>query len=132
MPSISLAQPGDQPIIPGDWDAGGEDEIGVYRPDPLRNSLTFTLDANGDGVFDAGDQVFDYGQPGDTVLSGKWQVPGQQLDAVGNEPDRRSSELPLTAATLEPVLAERLDRHLDGDKDSTHDRRNSSTTLPCR
>ena len=98
----------DQPVI-GDWNAAGKDQIGVYRPDLARNSLAFTLDANGDGVFDGGDQVFDFGSPGDTVLSGMWAQPGSQLDAAPGATLPAVPPLPLTAATLTPVLDQAID-----------------------
>jgi hypothetical protein len=98
----------DHPIV-GDWSASGRTEIGVYRPDPLHNTQLFTLDANGNGVFDSADQIFTFGLPGDTVLVGKWKPPGQPLQAAGG-PRRLSAPRPtLTAAELAPLVNEATD-----------------------
>jgi hypothetical protein len=67
--------PGDQVIV-GDWNGDGRAKIGVVRPDG-QGSLVFTLDSNGDGVFDAGDQVFHFGLPGDQVIVGDWNGDGR-------------------------------------------------------
>lgn len=66
--------PGDIPIT-GDWNGSGKTKIGIYRPG---NGL-FILDYNGDGVFDAGDKVFNLGigqQPGDVPVAGDWNGSG--------------------------------------------------------
>jgi hypothetical protein len=44
-------------LVVGDWNGDGRTKLGVFRPGP-NNTLVFTLDTNGDGVYDAGDQVF--------------------------------------------------------------------------
>ena len=36
----------------------------------------FSFDTNGDGVFDAGDQVFDFGSQSDHILIGDWNGAG--------------------------------------------------------
>jgi arylsulfate sulfotransferase len=67
--------PGDTVIV-GDWNGDGRSKVGVVRPDG-KGSLVFSLDTNGDGVFDAGDQVFHFGLPGDTVIVGDWNGDGR-------------------------------------------------------
>jgi len=67
--------PGDIPIT-GDWNGNGHTKVGVYRPS---NGL-FILDTNGDGVFDAGDAVYNLGvgtQPGDLPVVGDWNGDGR-------------------------------------------------------
>ena len=67
--------PGDLPIT-GDWTGNGSTRVGIYRPS---NGL-FLLDSNGDGVFDAGDAVFNLGvgvQPGDIPVVGDWNGDGR-------------------------------------------------------
>ena len=43
-------------LVVGDWNGDGRTKIGVERPGP-NGTAVFTLDTNGDGVYDAGDQV---------------------------------------------------------------------------
>ena len=97
----------DHPIV-GDWTASGRDAIGVYRPDPAHNTQVFTLDANDNGVFDTGDQIFTFGEPGDTVIVGKWKPPGQPLQAAGEPPAPRNGRS-LTTAELAPLVNEATD-----------------------
>ena len=62
-------------FIEGDWNGDGRTKIGVVRPGP-NGTLVFSLDTNGDGVFDAGDQVFTLpGSAADQFLIGKWKAP---------------------------------------------------------
>jgi hypothetical protein len=72
--------PGDTVIV-GDWNGDGRSKVGVVRPDG-QGSLAFSLDSNGDGVFDAGDQVFHFGLPGDTVIVGDWNGDGRSKIGV--------------------------------------------------
>jgi hypothetical protein len=74
-------------ILVGDWNGDGRTKIGVARPGP-NGTMTFSLDTNGDGVFDAGDQVFTFGSPADAFLVGKWKPPAQlkAADGVLNAP----------------------------------------------
>ena len=102
----------DHPIV-GDWTASGRDAIGVYRPDPAHNTQVFTLDANGNGVFNTGDQIFTFGEPGDTVIVGKWKPPGQPLQSAGEPPALRNG--PILTARGVVAAGQRSDRHLDGD-----------------
>ena len=68
--------PGDIPIT-GDWNGDGFTKVGIYRP---MNGL-FILDTNGNGVFDAGDQVFTFAgagrSPGDIPVVGDWNGDGR-------------------------------------------------------
>lgn len=71
---------GDIPIC-GDWNAGGREKAGIYRP---ANGL-FILDYDGDGAFDpAIDKAFNLGvgqQPGDVPVVGDWN--GSGVSKVG-------------------------------------------------
>ncbi len=61
--------------ITGDWSGNGTTKVGIYRPS---NGL-FILDSNGDGVFDAGDTVYNLGvgtQAGDVPVVGDWNGSG--------------------------------------------------------
>jgi hypothetical protein len=104
----SYGAAGDHPIV-GDWTANGRDSIGVYRTDPSQNTLLFTLDANGNGVFDASDQIFTFGEPGDTVLFGKWKPPGQLLQAATAQNPSAALVPSLTQAELAPIVTEATD-----------------------
>jgi hypothetical protein len=67
--------PGDVPIS-GDWTGSGNTKVGVYRSS---NGL-FILDSNGDGVFDAGDAVYNLGaglDPTDIPVVGDWNGDGR-------------------------------------------------------
>jgi len=67
--------PGDIPIT-GDWNGDGHTKVGIYRPS---NGL-FILDSNGNGVFDAGDAVYNLGvgtQAGDVPVVGDWNGDGR-------------------------------------------------------
>jgi hypothetical protein len=48
---------------------------------PGAQTLTFSLDQNGDGKYDAGDLVFFFGAPGDRVVVGDWT--GSDMDKIG-------------------------------------------------
>jgi hypothetical protein len=73
-------------FIIGDWNASGQDKIGVYRPGT--STLVFSLDTNGNGVFETGgDQVFNFGLPTDRVLVGKWIPPAPALAADALDPE---------------------------------------------
>jgi ELWxxDGT repeat protein len=67
-------------FLVGDWNGSGKSEIGVVRPSPGGGAV-FSLDTNGDGVFDAGDQVFSFGLSSDTFLIGDWN--GDDRDKIG-------------------------------------------------
>lgn len=71
-----FGQPGDLPVA-GDWNGDGVDEVGVLRPGNGR----FILDANGNGVQDAGDPVHQFGQQGDVPIAGDWDDDG--VDEIG-------------------------------------------------
>ena len=63
-------------FLVGDWNGDGTDKIGVVRPQADGTNL-FSLDTNGDGVFDSGDQVFNFGRSSDTILVGDWNGDGR-------------------------------------------------------
>jgi hypothetical protein len=69
--------PGDIPIT-GDWTGIGQTCVGIYRP---KHGL-FILDSNCDGIFDAGDAVYNFmasaggPQPGDVPVVGDWSGSG--------------------------------------------------------
>jgi hypothetical protein len=64
---------GDIPVT-GDWTGTGHWKVGVYRP----STGTWWLDANGDGVFDAGDFAYQFGGlAGDTPVVGDWTLVGK-------------------------------------------------------
>jgi hypothetical protein len=63
-------------FLVGDWNGSGYDKIGVVRPQ-ANGTDVFSLDSNGNGVFDAGDQVFSFGLSSDTVLVGDWNGDGK-------------------------------------------------------
>jgi hypothetical protein len=63
-------------FLVGDWNGSGYDKIGVVRPQADGTDI-FSLDSNGDGAFDAGDQVFTFGLSSDTVLVGDWNGDGK-------------------------------------------------------
>jgi hypothetical protein len=59
-------------IFRGDWTASGTDNLGVARASGA-SALSFTLDSNGDHVYDADDAVFTLpGRVSDQVFVGKW------------------------------------------------------------
>jgi hypothetical protein len=71
--SFGLA--GDTAIV-GDWNGSGTTKIGTYRPSTAALDLIFSLDKNGDGVFDTGDGASQTGLPGGPtaqVVVGKWK-----------------------------------------------------------
>ena len=67
-------------VITGDWTGDGTDKIGVVRPDG-EGSMVFSLDTNGNGVFDPSDQVFHFGLQGDQIIIGDWNGAGK--DEIG-------------------------------------------------
>jgi hypothetical protein len=61
-------KPGDLPVV-GDWNGDGHAKTGFYRP----STGTWWLDANGDGVFNAGDLTYQFGGvAGDVPVVGDW------------------------------------------------------------
>ena len=66
------ARPGDIPVA-GDWNGSGVSKIGIYRP----SSGQWYLDYNGNGTFDAGDKVYNFGGiAGDIPVVGDWNGSG--------------------------------------------------------
>jgi ELWxxDGT repeat protein len=63
-------------FVTGDWNGDGRAKIGVVRP-TSSGILEWVLDTNGDGVFDAGDQVFSFGKNGDRIVVGDWNGNGK-------------------------------------------------------
>jgi PKD repeat protein len=72
--SYNFGITGDIPI-PGDWNADGRTEIGVYRP----STHLFYLDYNGNGVWDGGvtDRQYNFGLSGDIPRPGDWNADGR-------------------------------------------------------
>jgi hypothetical protein len=62
----------DRPIV-GDWDGSGRSKVGVVRGNAQGLAL-YSLDVNGNGVFDAADAVFTYGFASDQVVIGDWNT----------------------------------------------------------
>jgi hypothetical protein len=84
-------QAGDLPVV-GDWSGSGTTKIGIFRA-----GFEWILDMNGDGVFDTGDAVYQFGGvAGDIPVVGDWTGTGTSkigvvrdgffwlLDANGN------------------------------------------------
>jgi hypothetical protein len=61
-------------FIVGDWTGDGKTKVAAVRPGP-NGTFSISLDTNGDGAFDAGDQVFNFAMTSDTLLVGKWRNP---------------------------------------------------------
>jgi len=66
---------GDTFVI-GDWNGDGKAKIGVVRSGAA-GAAVWSLDTNGDGVFDAGDSVFKFGLNTDTFVVGDWNGDGR-------------------------------------------------------
>ena len=67
-------------LVVGDWNGTGYHKIGVVRP--FGPAAIFSLDTNGDGKFDAGDQVFVFGRASDQFLVGDWNGDGRSKVGV--------------------------------------------------
>jgi len=67
--TYAYGQYGDIPVA-GDWTGSGVKRIGVFR-----NGI-WILDANGDGILNAGDKVVIFGQSGDIPIVGDWTGTG--------------------------------------------------------
>jgi hypothetical protein len=60
--------------VTGDWTGNGHWKVGIYRP----STGTWWLDANGDGVLDAGDFTYQFGGiAGDIPVTGDWILQGK-------------------------------------------------------
>jgi Matrixin len=97
-------------FVVGDWNGSGTDKIGVVRPTSSGVAI-WALDTNGDGQFDAGDQVFTFGLNTDTYLVGKWKPPSTSTPAAAPLPATApantglySTIQGLTVADLQPVI----------------------------
>src|SRR5262249_4569966 len=62
-------------FVVGDWNGDGKSKIGVVRPSG--GTAIFSLDSNGNGTFDAADQVFLFGAATDRFLIGDWNGDGK-------------------------------------------------------
>jgi len=72
-PGPIVAQPGDVAVA-GDWTGNGTSKIGIYRP----STGTWYLDANNNGIFDAGDYTYQFGGiAGDIPVVGDWMASGK-------------------------------------------------------
>jgi hypothetical protein len=69
-------------FIVGDWNGSGTDKIGVVRGLP-DGTAVFSLDTNGNGIFDSGDSVFHFGLATDHFIVGKWKLPAALAAADG-------------------------------------------------
>jgi hypothetical protein len=68
--------PGDIPVV-GDWTGDGHAKVGIYR------GGTWFLDANNNGVYDAGDYTYVYGGlAGDLPFVGDWSGLGKSCIAI--------------------------------------------------
>jgi hypothetical protein len=73
--TVAFAPPGgvvggDLPVV-GDWTGDGHAKAGYYRP----STGTWWLDANNDGIFDAGDFTYQFGGiAGDLPVVGDWNA----------------------------------------------------------
>ena len=69
---------GDVPVI-GDWTGDGNAKVGIYRT----STGTWFLDANNNGVFDAGDYQYQFGGlAGDIPFSGDWNGLGKSCIGI--------------------------------------------------
>lgn len=68
--AFAFGYAGDQAFA-GDWNADGQFEVGVFRPNSSGGGV-FYLDANGNRGWDAGDASFLFGLGGDRVVIGDW------------------------------------------------------------
>jgi hypothetical protein len=68
-------------IVIGDWNGDGRDKVGVYRNDGL-GVARWSLDSNGDHLFDAGDAVFRFGLATDNMVIGDWNADGRSKAGV--------------------------------------------------
>ena len=72
-------------FVIGDWNGSGTSKIGVVRPE--NGSLVWSLDTNGDGVFDTGDTVTSFGLSTDTPIVGDWTGSGiSEIGVVRSDP----------------------------------------------
>lgn len=67
-------------IVVGDWNNDGVDDLGVARPNGF-GGLVFSLDSNGNRVFDPNDAVFNFGLASDSIVVGDWN--GDGFDELG-------------------------------------------------
>jgi hypothetical protein len=69
---------GDMPVV-GDWTGDGNTKIGIYRS----STGTWFLDANNNGIFDAGDYQYQFGGiPGDIAFAGDWLGTGKSCIGI--------------------------------------------------
>jgi hypothetical protein len=62
-------------FVVGDWNGSSNTKIGVVRQGS-NGVAVWSLDTNGNGVFDSGDSVFSYGLNSDTFITGDWTGSG--------------------------------------------------------
>jgi hypothetical protein len=75
-------QKGDTPIV-GDWTGDGLSKVGIYRT----STGTWYLDANNDGVYDAGDYTYQFGGlAGDVPVAGDWGGVGRSCVGIYRSP----------------------------------------------
>ena len=74
--SLFWGWPGDIPVM-GDWNGDGKDEIGIFRPNYLlASSSMFSLDSNGNFVWELSDTSVNWGLPNDVPVLGDWNGNG--------------------------------------------------------
>jgi uncharacterized protein (TIGR03118 family) len=93
-------------IVIGDWNGAGKDEVGVFRDAASFNAADagdalFSLDTNGDHVFNSGDQVFVFGLITDHLIVGDWNGAGKSEVGVY----RDASSVPTTSSLFAPGTA---------------------------
>lgn len=74
-----FGDPGDVPLA-GDWNGDGCDSVSLYRPSEQVFYVVNDLGSN-DGGLGAADYWFQFGNPGDTPVTGDWD--GEGIDEVG-------------------------------------------------
>jgi len=77
-PGPIVAQAGDIAVA-GDWTGDGFSKVGIYRP----STGTWYLDANNNGIFDAGDFTYNFGGlVGDLPVVGDWNGVGKSCVGI--------------------------------------------------
>jgi len=102
-------------FVVGDWNGDGRSKVGVVRPTGS-GVAQFSLDANGNGTFDAADQVFSFGLNGDTFLVGKWKAAVAAAPATTGGATLQG----LTVADLQPAIQAAINEWKAAGLDAAH------------